>query len=202
MSIYQVKQLVSKIKTSSREELQLMLERIARLNFSKSMQHSINNIVMNEAPADASDAQCYAGPRRVISYKEMKALSQSYLMDHVQRILQAAADPSGPFQSGDLMTVAAMGIEAPWITKDGIAKKDLVQAGYILSMAGFDRKSHFVKEIGQPVKCWILSHSKHLSMLERAISVKTIIKTEIARIEGRDTKPLEVVNTETFGDFI
>jgi len=95
-----------------------------------------------------------------------------------------------------------MGIEAPWITKDGIAKKDLVQAGYILSMAGFDRKSHFVKEIGQPVKCWILSHSKHLSMLERAISVKTIIKTEIARIEGRDTKPLEVVNTETFGDFI
>jgi hypothetical protein len=186
------------------QSLRAMLHRITEIKGSEKVTDQIVRAVMQLAPQKDNNAVCYLSTKRVVPYREMKKLSESVLLEYVPQIIAAGLDEHGPFQSAELLHKAALmiGGRPAFVKPDGsIVYGDLVLAGYILSIAGFERKSHHIKELGRPAKCWKLTESKHLSIEERARSVVSVVRTEIARVEGRDEPAPIKAPPANFGSF-
>lgn len=182
MSIYSINQLMDKVQKSSEEELRAMLSRILKLRLSETMQIHLARIIMDVEIIDGRKSHCMISQRRVIPYSQMKALNESPIMAHVDHIIAAALVDGGPFNTTDILMRAASvaGGKAFYITATGISKTHKMMAGYILTMAGFERRSHFNRETKQPIKAWKLKGGgPKLSVQQRAELVRSTIRQEL-----------------------
>lgn len=196
MSIYNIEQLTAKVKVSERDELRIMLTRILTLSLSENLKSSLARIILNDSVGEVKGKFCQLTDRRIISYAQMKSLQVSPLLDWTREIIHLALE--APRQSGEILLRLApiAGTKAL-----DIKQHDLTLAGYILSMAGFERKSHHDRERTHPIKAWKLTENKHLSINERVTSVLSHIKFEVARVEEM-TEPQPLAKPDVFEDFI
>ena len=123
---------------------------------------------------------------RTVPYKTMEKLLESPVIEYIDELIMAALDPRGPYQSREIMMLAAQikGGQAPFITGKGIPQLYKNQVGHILTMAGFERSSHYDKERRMPVKAWKSKHGwKHMTAEQRAVEVRAQMKQELSQTE-------------------
>lgn len=151
MKTYTEEDVIAKINEMEPAELRRKSIKVIRKHMPKHICEDIHGIFMEGISPVAQISE-----DRSIATREVKELHHSPMMEYADKIIEAALRPEGPFQTRELMlVVGALCDEPPFFMKGGImSKKHKTQVGYILSMAGFERRSHFDKETKKPVKAW------------------------------------------------
>jgi hypothetical protein len=194
MTIYSNEFLLSRIDELTDAETRTMLKRIVtRPGLSKAARSILAATLM--ANPGHIDEQVQIASDRHIPQSRIDALRESDLMDHAHHIIMAAMHPAGPYQTRDILLIAAQehGGNVPFITSKGISQQAKVLTGYLLSMAGFDRKSVYSRERRMPVKCWVSRHGwKKLTAELRLTEVRITLGSTDAQIP----------NPPSIGDFL
>jgi hypothetical protein len=137
------------------------------------------------------ETHCFLSKGRAIKLRDLENLSNSYMMDYIEEIIEAADRNDGPHATREIMLIAASTsgkTKVPFITSKGILMQDKIRTGYILSLAGYKMKGHYRKDVGQSRKSWSKIHGQiSWTKEERAIQVRFRIKKEIE--EANKTKP-------------
>lgn len=143
---------------------------------------------------------CHLTKTRTVAYRAMETLSQSVMMSYVSELITAALYLSGPYQSREIMMIAAeLKGGAPFITATGIPQTYKNQAGHILTMAGFERVSHYDRERKMPVKAWKVKRGwADFTIDQRAELVYSTIKQEMEAVD----RPAAPVTQNTLRSFL
>ena len=181
MTIYSINQLMDRVANASPEDVRAIILRILKLRHSESMMVNLTRIIMNDESVPERSSFVQISPKRVVPRKELEKLTRSPMMDFTSALVEAAMSPTGePLQSRDIMMIAGSTVNRPFfITPEGISKTDKTLAGYILVMAGFERKSVYNKQMRQPVKAWVIKQ-KGLTLTQRVEQVHSILRTVLA----------------------
>lgn len=186
MSIIRKETVVRAIEEASAEELREILHRFLNTKMADYAKSRLYRIALNlgQDPREVSKAKLTK--EWSVPVKSLDALAASPMMDYVEELIRAALDPRGPYQSREVMLIAASKKEghAPFITNHGIPQQYKNQAGYILTMAGFERVSHYDRERKMPLKCWKPKHgTKGMTIEERVQEVHTLLRDHCTNIE-------------------
>lgn len=185
MSIFTEEVLLERIKKMDLATAKAALEKIVRIKIMAELTRGkIGRVIMRLDVEDKKTTTVQLNKERTISTKALEDLSKSVMADYVEEIIMAALDPRGPFQSREIMVLAAQikGGNAPFITGKGIPQAMKNQAGYILSMAGFERRSHYDRERKMPVKAWQPKHGyTHMTIEQRVSEVRATINYHLGQ---------------------
>lgn len=177
MEKYTIDELLARIHDASRNDLVGMLTLIVRQHVSPGVRHRMTEIIMGTSQDKTSYANLALD--RSIPIGILKDLATSPMMKYLEPIIEAAMHEDGPLQSREVLMLAASiaGESKPFfITREGIPMKFRTQAGYLLSMAGFERKSHFDQTRRQPVKAWKPRRGDHFTVKQRVQLVQSIMR--------------------------
>jgi hypothetical protein len=170
MSIYTKQQLLDTIDQLDELTLRETLRRLVALQTSKTISSKIAAIVLNRAEEKRQWFEL--SPSKVISEDSMARLSQSKMKEFTRPIIKAALRNDGPFQSREILMVAALEVDkAFYMTESGIEKRYKEQAGHILTLAGFERVSHYCKQRKQPIKAWKLRKDMENFTIEQRVEL-------------------------------
>lgn len=193
MSIYTVEQILKSIDELDELAMTVALKRIVKLPVSQSMRATFAKIIMGENTEDREEQrQVLLGKDRAVPLSKLKLLAGSDLLEFVPFIIQAALDPHGPFDSRGVLMLAAEKSKkkAYYITEDGISQSVKNEAGMILSMAGFERKSHYDRDSQRPIKAWKIKHGWGQYTLEERIElVYWTIRNETQQAPTQTSQP-------------
>jgi len=157
MTIYSNKQIIERMDELTHEQLIAKVIRIlASQDMSERMRQRIANIMMSDAIQEELNPKVPIDSHRLVPADKLFTLAHSPMMEYAREIIQAALDPRGPHATREIMLIAATlkGGKAFYIKADGIKQEWKNQVGYILSMAGFERRSVYNKERQMPLKAW------------------------------------------------
>lgn len=154
MSIYTIKQLIIEIGKLNEAQAKTALIRIVSTASSPKKRSEYAACILAKR-TDLSPT-VYLTDDRPISRVALDGLIGSPMLEYTKEIIEAALDPRGPFQSRDILMLADQikGGRAFFITANGIPQNYKNEAGLILSMAGFERVSHYSRERKTPIKAW------------------------------------------------
>jgi hypothetical protein len=141
----------------SREEAIEKLIRLIQMPHSPKKRKEIARVVMGTRLSEGAGApRVQIASNRSVQVKAVLKIYESKIINYIDEFIQAALDPRGPFQTREIMMIADQmkGGGAWFITADGIPQADKNMVGHILSMAGFERVSHYDKATGKPIKAW------------------------------------------------
>lgn len=190
MSIYSIDQLVAKVKSASKDELQGILINLLSTKLSESVYVTLARFIMNVEILDKRQAYCQISAKKAVPYSDLKKLSQSPLLGMTPYFIEAALKPGGPYQTQDVMVNAAHSYwqnaqkKAYYMHVEGIDRTLKVYVGYILMMAGFEKKSAHDKERRSPVKAWKSVKGVTLTPAQREETVYAILNQELNKAEG------------------
>lgn len=213
MTIYSKEQLIEKVEAlSDKEKIGALMYMVYRANTSVKKETIINAI--NNTDRSWSDLVKIADGRLVKS-GTIKAICGSGMMGYVKELIQAALDGS-PKQTQDIMLVAMEykgGDDHFFYSVDGIEQKHKRDAGIILTLAGFNRVSKYMKGIGSPRKPWVrvigtgslsvdervqMAHANidrilnaDISMLDNPITVDHMMQKRISKKDQTKKAPTE-----------
>ena len=122
----------------------------------------------------------------------MEKLYQSPLMQFTEAMIRAALQADGPFQTREIMMLAALSVpKAYYMTAQGIPKTEKVMAGYILQMAGFEFVSLYDKDRKMPVKVWKSKYGwGQMDAGTRAKEVMIHMQSELKKVEAQKLEEL------------
>lgn len=195
MTIYTVKQMMEKIATMTDEDMRTALTRMVQLHVSSSTRQQFATVIFGERELPPT---VFLSDDRPVLRHTLENLASSPMVNYIPEIIQAALDPRGPFQSREILMLADQlkGGKAFYITANGIPQNFKNDAGLVLSMAGFERVSHYDRERKMPVKAWKVKKAwQHFTPEQRVDMVYDTL-----RHEGGAQRPAPVSNI--LGSFI
>lgn len=175
MSIYTMEQLIELVQKMDRAEMEKALTKILRIPVSATMRSHMAKAIVKTA--NTLDETVLVGQDRGVPLRQIMNLVDSPIMDFVSEIIEVAMQ--APYSTHDLLMAVASQRKGKtfYITSGGIPQAVKVQAGLILTMAGFERVSHYDKERDYPVKAWKSKYGYSALTLEmRLVEVEATIK--------------------------
>lgn len=179
MTVFNNEYLIERIEQMDLEAARDALSKIVMARMPETARSSIGRILTGLDHVKRDNIKRKISKGREVPLSTLENLYRSPVMNYVEELILAALDPRGPFQSREIMMLASSikGGHAEYITADGIPQAYKNQAGHILTMAGFERRSHYDKERKIPVKAWKLKHgSRRLTAAELAQEVRVTIR--------------------------
>lgn len=186
MSIFTKDSLKEKVEAMDLDTAKTVLKKIIDFPMAESTYGRIARAVMKLDQSVKEKKIVKISKGRTVPYKTLEALTTSPMINYVDELIMAATDPRGPYQSREIMMLAAQikGGDVPFITSKGIPQQYKNQAGHILTLAGFERVSHYDRERKMPVKAWKSMHGfKSLTNEQRAIEVMATLNMELDQTE-------------------
>ncbi len=181
MTIFKNDVLIAEVSKMDLETAQKSLTKIVEARLTATAKAKVARIIMGiEASKFNADVKIAKG--RNIPMSTLKALVVSPVYDYIREFIMAALDPRGPYQSREIMLLASQmkSSKAEFITANGIPQVNKNQVGYILTMAGFERCSHYDKTRRMPVKAWKIMHgTKNMTIDDRVQEVLITINANI-----------------------
>lgn len=187
MSIYTNNQIMERTNQMDRDDLIRVIRKILSMPVSPTMKSNFARIIMGEKEASARDMSIISKDK-IVTKRSLMNVAESPMMNYLDELIAAALDPRGPFATRDIMLIAAekKDSKAPFITNAGIPQTYKNHVGMILSMAGFERASHYDRTSKKPIKAWKSVYGwGNLSAEDRALEVRNIINRELAEIETK-----------------
>ena len=182
MSIYPIEQILGETKKKDKDGLVRVIQKILLLPMSKSLRSKYARIIMGDTSEDVADRMpVMLSESRSIPRQALKTLIKGGMLTYTREIIMAALDPRGPFQSTEILMLAAQiyGQPTTFVTVKGIPQRAKNEAGYILSMAGFERLSHYDREKRTPVKAWLPAKGmEKVSLEDRIAFVESFCRQE------------------------
>lgn len=189
MSIFTAAQMSERIDQLDHETAKQILKKIISMRTSEGLKAKIYRAIAGMEAPYREKQSVKIGKNRTIPFKTMDSLISSPMMDYIEELIMAALDPRGPYQSREIMMLADQlkGGGAPFITANGIPQSYKNQAGHILTMAGFERQSHYDKARRMPVKAWKSAKGwGHMTVAERVNEVLITLQHETKKeVESR-----------------
>jgi hypothetical protein len=201
MSIYTLDKLQDRVNQMDDGQAKGVIKKILSKRHSQSEFDSIASAIMGLDEYGRPSYVCNITDNKTISHSLMEKLYQSPLMDFTEAMISAALQPDGPFQTREIMMIAALSVpKAYYMTTKGIPKTEKVMAGYILQMAGFEFLSIYDKDRKMPVKVWKSKYGwGQLDASTRAKEVMLHMENELKKIE---TQKLEEMAPLQLDDLI
>lgn len=200
MSILRPEHILNLLEHKKEPELRAILVALVKsTKISPAMKSTLYRLVAGMDSNNNDKRPVAISPDRFVKYNELVGLWRSGMVDFTNALIEAALDPQGPHNTKELMLVAgALAGGAPYFMKpDGFEQQDMKHAGFILTMAGFERKSVYKKELGMPLKCWVKRRGyANLGVREREQLVMSIMKYELFN-EGEAPKKEPSVHAPT-----
>lgn len=170
-----------------------MLSIVLNNNMTQSFYHKINALLSKDKISQAINTKqyCRVNDRLTMRYIDLLALSESYMMNYIEELIEAAERNDGPHATREVMLIAStMKMKSedrcPFITTRGIPVRDKIFAGQILKIAGYEMRSKFFPELRQSRKAWIKSHGfKNWTREERAQEVRFKVKFCLEETENK-----------------
>lgn len=188
------KDLAIMVQDASEEKLRnAMLSIVLNNNMTQSFYHKINSLLSKDKTSQAISLKAYCNlrPGLRLRYIDLLALSESYMMDYVEELIEAAERNDGPHATREVMLIAStikMKAEdrCPFITTRGIPMRDKIYTNYILRIAGYELKSKFFPELRQSRKAWVKSHGfKNWTREERILEIEFQVKHSLKAAEDK-----------------
>jgi hypothetical protein len=187
MSIFSNEHLTEKIDAMDTATAKAVLRKIITIKMSEETRGRVARAVLQMDQSVKEKKIVKLSKERSVPYKTLEKLSESPMIEYTEELIKAALDPRGPYQSREIMLLAAQikgGSGHPFITGHGIPQDFKNQVGHILTMAGFERTSHYDKERRMPVKAWKSKHGwKNMTVEQRVQEVQATIKHELTQTE-------------------
>lgn len=187
MSIFSNEHLTERIEAMDLATAQAVLRKVITIKMSEDAKGRVARAILLMDQTVKEKKIVKISKDRTIPYKTMEKLSESPLIEYVEELIRAALDPRGPYQSREIMMLAAQikgGNGHPFITASGIPQDYKNQAGHILTMAGFERKSHYDRDRKMPVKAWKSKHGwAKMTVEERVNEVRATLQSELSQTE-------------------
>jgi hypothetical protein len=159
MSIYSKEQLVKMVENKTHEELQAIVNKIIYKTEAKTAYENLANSIMGVSPR--GKPQILISNKKSVDINSINKIKNSRIMKFIPALIEAALRLDGPFQTREIMMVAALSFEGAYYIKNSkIHHGDKVMVGHILIMAGFERISHYDRETKRPVKAWKLRYGQ------------------------------------------
>jgi hypothetical protein len=150
---YTQDELLAAIHHANHNDLVGMMTMVLKMRLSADARDRLAYIIMGDKKQEAHYVNLALD--RSIPLIALKELAVSPIMQYVQPLIEAAMHEDGPFQSREVMLLAAsIAGHKPYYMGKEIARKDKTLVGYILTMAGLERRSHFDKDRKSPIKAW------------------------------------------------
>jgi hypothetical protein len=187
MSIFSNEHLTEQVDAMDMATAKAVLRKIINIKMSEETKGRVARAILGIDQSVKEKKIVKLAKDRTIPYSTMEKLAESPMIDYVEELVRAALDPRGPYQSREIMMLAAQikgPGEHPFITAHGIPQAMKNQAGHILTMAGFERQSHYDKERRMPVKAWKSKHGwAKMTVEERVNEVRATLQTELSQTE-------------------
>ena len=130
----------------------------------------------------------------VIPYNRLKALSQSPIIEYIDHLVRAAE--AGPMLSTTdiMLRTQIVGEPTPYFIKaSGISQADRTHAGFILTLAGFERTTAYYKDTRSTYRARRLRHPYALTIEQRIIRVRAEIFSAVIKHEEGKEEPKSVL---------
>lgn len=201
MSIFTVDKLLERLAQMEDAQAKVVLKKILSKRHSQTEYDLIASAIMGLDEYGRPSYVCTISDNKTISYTLMEKLYHSPLMQFIEPMIKAAMQPDGPFQTREIMMLAALSVpKAYYMTPQGIPKTEKVMAGYILQMAGFEFVSLYDKDRKMPVKVWKSKYGwGQLDANTRTKEVLLHMESELKKIE---TQKLEELTPLRLDDLI
>lgn len=185
MSIYTVDKLIEKVNSFDETQAKNVLKKILNKRHSASEYDNIAGAIMGIDEFGRPTYTCNITENKTVSYSLMEKLYKSPLVDFLEPMIKAALDFNGPYQTQEIMVMAATSApRAYYMTAQGIPKAEKVMAGYLLQMAGFEFTSQYDKIRRMPVKVWKSRYGwGNLTVEQRAKEVLVHMEAELQKVE-------------------
>jgi hypothetical protein len=159
MSIYSKEQLIKMAENKTHEELQAIVNKVIYKTESKTAYNDLANSIMGVSPR--GKPQILISNKKSVDINAIDKIKNSQIMKFIPALIEAATRLDGPFQTREIMMAAALSFkDAYYIKNCKIHHGDKVMVGHILTMAGFERISHYDRETKRPVKAWKLRYGQ------------------------------------------
>lgn len=179
-----IEDLMERIHIANKEDLVGMMTLIVRMKHSDSSRKRLESIILGDGRPNSHYANIALD--RTVTIGVLKDLAVHPIMKYAQALIESAMEDKGPYQSREVLVNACMYMdEDPYYITQGVQRKDLTMAGYILSMAGLERRSHFDKARRMPIKAWKPRRGTgEMNNKQRFEMVKSIIKFQLQPIQS------------------
>lgn len=173
-----IDEIIKRVEGLDHGDLMIAMNRILRLNFGPIVKREIVKIIFGGTEERPIADITITGTDRAIPAQHLRDLANSELMDKVEPLIKAAMSPRGPFQTRELMLEAVVMANKPLFqTHDFKDMKLKTQIGYVLTIAGFERRSHHDQETKRIIKAWKpVRGSSAMNADNRAEQVREVLK--------------------------
>jgi hypothetical protein len=180
----------------------VLLNILHAVTFNDSTKNRLANIILGNGKSEEEIARIMVNRDRSVPYSGLEKLAASPILNYAEEFIRAALDPSGPHQTREIMMIAASYLPSADFLRSGkLTKTDKTLVGYILSIAGFERKSVHNAERHMPLKAWVpMRRPDYLTVDDMVAAVLSTVGTEVT--ETRAPQPYRAPQPQTLSDLV
>jgi hypothetical protein len=154
---------------------------LAKTQRSALIRTALSNILLTEQKTDHTQL-VQLTEEKIITKSKLQDVINSPMLTHLSDIIEATLRPDGPFQTRDILMIAALNNKTHYLKGHTIEKRDKVICGYILYLAGFKLRSTYSRNQGTTIKAWKSAEEY------KSASIEDRIQLALGRIKELQSK--------------